>query len=81
MVDCIVMSQACDLEQGHLRDVILCPTYMISEYKPLWQRAMDLRHQNPTDKSWGRFLDEVSEGNKWNLSMINAHTPAAGDTR
>ena len=79
-VDCIFMSQACDLEHGHPRNVILCPTYTLTEYKPLWQRAMETSKQNPTEKNWARFLDDVSQGNKWNLSMINAHDPSEGGT-
>jgi hypothetical protein len=27
--------------------------------------------QNPTPKSWGRFLDRVVAGHVWNLSMLN----------
>jgi hypothetical protein len=77
--DCIVMSQACDLEQGHLRDVILCPTYTISEYRPLWQSAMEARHQTATARSWSRFLDDISNGSIWNLSMINSHRPSDRD--
>jgi hypothetical protein len=76
VADCIVMSQACDLEHGHLRDVILCPTYTISEYRPLWQNAMEVRQQNPTQKSWARFLDDVSNGSMWNLAMINSYSPS-----
>jgi hypothetical protein len=79
-VDCIVMSQACDLEHGHLRNVILCPTYTLSEYKPLWQRAMESSKQNPTEKNWARFLDDVGQGNKWNLSMIDACDGREGDS-
>jgi hypothetical protein len=79
-VDCIVMSQACDLEHGHVRNVILCPTYGLTEYKPLWQLAMEASKQNPTEKTWSRFLDDVSQGHKWNLSMISAHDPSDGQT-
>jgi hypothetical protein len=75
VVDCIVMSQACDLEQGHVRNVILCPVYTVAEYRPLWQIAMEASHQNPSEKSWRRFLDDISEGSKWNLAMIDAHAP------
>ena len=73
--DCIVMSQACDLEHGHVRDVILCPTYTLSEYRPLWHNAMEAKRQNPTEKNWARFLDDISNGTKWNLAMINSYNP------
>jgi hypothetical protein len=37
---------------------------------------MTLSRQSPTEKSWFRFMSDVSEGHKWNLSLINAHTPS-----
>jgi hypothetical protein len=58
-VDCIVMSQACDLEHGKIRDVILCPTYTITGYRPLWNAAVEASRQNPTEKRWSRFLNEI----------------------
>jgi hypothetical protein len=78
-VDCIVMSQACDLEQGHLRNVIACPMYTLAEYRPLWEQAVTASRQNPTEKNWRRWLDEISAGRTWNLAMINAHAPAEAE--
>src|SRR5208337_2110538 len=75
-VDCVVMSQACDLEHGNIRNVIACPVYTLTEYKPLWRGAVEVSRQNPTEKSWQRHLDDISKGSIWNLSMINAHSPA-----
>jgi len=75
-VDCVVMSQACDLEHGHIRNVIACPMYTLSDYKPLWKQAVEASKQNPTEKSWQKHLNDVSAGNIWNLAMINAHSPA-----
>ncbi len=55
-IDCIVMSQACDLEHAKLREVILCPTYPLSEYQPLWQEAEIGRSNNPSQKSWRKHF-------------------------
>jgi hypothetical protein len=75
-VDCIVMSQACDLEHGHIREVILCPAYPLSEYRTLWQEDQRSRNQNPTDKNWRNHLDDIQDGKIWNLAMINERSPA-----
>ncbi len=32
--DIVVMTQACDLEQGKVSDVVLCPCYPLSRYLP-----------------------------------------------
>lgn len=72
-VDCVVMSQACDLEQAHVMKVILCPNYSLDVYKPLWDQSMRDRSQNPTSRSWEKFLEDVSEGKKWHLAMLNKY--------
>jgi hypothetical protein len=37
--DVAVMTQACDLEQGKVSDVVLCPCRRLSRYKPVWEEA------------------------------------------
>jgi hypothetical protein len=37
--DVVVMTQACDLEQSRVRDVVLCPCRPLSRYKPVWEEA------------------------------------------
>jgi len=34
--DVIVMTQACDLEQGKVRSVVACPHLSLSDYKAAW---------------------------------------------
>jgi hypothetical protein len=74
-VDCIVMSQACDLEYGHIREVILCPTYPLSEYRALWQEEQRSQNQNATEKSWRKHLNDIQDGKVWNLAMIKERVP------
>src|SRR6185369_15952562 len=44
----VVMSQACDILHGKLRNVILCPVYDLAEVRAQWSTGMSARNQNPT---------------------------------
>jgi hypothetical protein len=72
-IDTVVMTQACDLEQGKVRYVILCPHYAIEDYRIQWEYALRERMQNPTEKSWQTFVEDVRQGKIWNLSMLNVY--------
>jgi hypothetical protein len=73
-VDCIVMTQACDLVHDHVREIILCPVYSVDAFRKTWEDQLRQKGQNPTPKSWGRKIDEIREGRIWNLSLLN-HRP------
>jgi len=70
--DVIVMTQACDLAHGKVADVVLCPCRPLSAYRAAWTADMESRGQRPTDKSWGRFYDDVRDGYVWNLFLTDA---------
>ena len=72
-LNCIVMSQACDLEQAQVMQVILCPNYPLDEYEDYWSQREKERGQKPTPKSWNKFLKDVSDGKRWNLAMLNKY--------
>ncbi len=72
ITDVIVMTQACDLENDKVSNVILCPHFSISDYKQDWEEEMRTRGQNPTAKAWKRLCDDISDGFCWNLSMLNS---------
>jgi hypothetical protein len=71
VADVIVMTQACDLENEKVSNVILCPHYTLSAYKKLWEVEMGARGQNPNTKAWKGFCDDVKDGFQWNLAMLN----------
>jgi hypothetical protein len=70
-VDVVVMTQACDLENNKVDNVILCPHKSLDEYKKDWEEAMQESGQNPTSKAWGRFCEDIKNGYSWNLGMLN----------
>ena len=41
--DVVVMTQACDPEQGRVSDVVLCPRRPLSKYKPVCEEAERFR--------------------------------------
>ncbi|MGC9528318.1 MAG: hypothetical protein ACP5D7_22515 [Limnospira sp.] len=69
--DVIVMTQACDLENYKVENVILCPHFSLSEYKQGWEEVMSGKNQNPSAKAWRRHCDDIKDGYIWNLSMLN----------
>jgi hypothetical protein len=76
----VVMTQACDLEQRKVRDVVACACYPLTQYRVDWERELRGRSQNPTPKAWASFLDDVANGFCWNLSLLNAYQAASSGT-
>lgn len=69
--DVIVMTQACDLEQNKVPNVILCPHNGLLEYKKDWEKEMNNLGHNPTERAWRSHCDDICNGFIWNLSMLN----------
>ena len=70
--DIVIMTQACDLENNKVENVIMCPHISIDEYRQLWEEDMRKRKQSPTNRAWGRFCEDIRDGQIWNLSILNA---------
>lgn len=70
-VDVVVMTQACDLEQKHVEDVVVCPLYPLSVFKAAWEEEQRAAKQNPTPKAWRTFCDDIKDGFHWNYAMLN----------
>jgi len=69
--DVVVMTQACDLENNKVENVILCPHLSLEKYKEHWEKAMEEHGQKPTPKAWGRTCEDIKNGYVWNLAMLN----------
>lgn len=70
-IDVVVITQACDLENKKVQNVILCPHFSLSQYKGDWEQTMSNLGQNPTKKAWGRYCEDIKNGYIWNLTMLN----------
>ena len=69
--DVVVMTQACDLENDKVSNVVLCPHWSLEDYKLEWEADARAHQQNPTDKAWKKHCDNIKDGYQWNLSMLN----------
>ena len=69
--DVVVMTQACDLENNKVNNVILCPHFSLNDYKIDWESSMKSKGQNPTTGSWSKYCNHIQDGYCWNLAMLN----------
>lgn len=70
--DVVVMTQACDLENNKVANVILCPHISITDYRKAWEEEKKRLKQNATKKAWERLCEDIRDGYIWNLSILNA---------
>ncbi|MEQ9369399.1 MAG: hypothetical protein RIG63_10270 [Coleofasciculus chthonoplastes F3-SA18-01] len=69
--DVVVMTQACDLENNKVENVILCPHLPLERYKEEWENFMKARGQTKLSKAWVRTCEDIKNGYIWNLAMLN----------
>ena len=69
--DVVVMTQACDLEQEKVENIILCPHVNLDEHSATWKSNMKSAGQKPTDKAWKSHCNNICNGYIWNLAMLN----------
>jgi len=69
--DIVIMTQACDLAQGHVKNVTLCPHVPLLEFRKRWETKEREKSQNPTDKSWKSMCDDIEDGLIWNYALLN----------
>lgn len=72
--DVIVMTQACDLAQDKVDEVIVCSAFPLADYKNAWERHEEARGQNPTERSWRKHCNRINRGYIWNLAIIDSAT-------
>jgi hypothetical protein len=70
--DVIVMTQACDLSNNKVNNVILCPHISLDEYKEELGNKAKAQNQELNAKAWKKECNHIKDGYKWNLSMINS---------
>ena len=76
----VVMTQACDLEHGKVRDVVLSPHFALSDYRQIWSNWMVSRNQNASEKAWKRMCEDISDGYVWNLTFLDQHVDGEPST-
>jgi len=73
--DVVVMTQACDLENEKVKDIVLCPHVSITKHQETWETEMRKRTEKSLSKFWQRYCDDICKGVIFNLSILNS-----GDT-
>jgi hypothetical protein len=77
----IIMTQACDLEQQKVRNVILCPAYLLTDFRALWEAAEQAKTGSlPKPKEWDSHVKGIKAGRVWNLAMLMKREPGDGVT-
>ena len=73
LADVVVMTQACDLEQNKVKNVVLCPHRALQDYKGKWAEYMTRVNDGkpPSPKAWKRHCDHLRDGHMWNLAILN----------
>jgi hypothetical protein len=70
--DVIVITQACDLENNKVQNVILCPHLPLEKYREYWEKAGETKDgKKPNEKQWKRACEDIKNGYNWNLAMLN----------
>jgi hypothetical protein len=78
-LDVIVLTQACDLEHGKVRHVVLAPHAALVDSRKAWEGWMRGQGQNPSEKSWRRACEDIAAGYVWNLTFLDQfHHPELG---
>ena len=72
LADTVVMTQACDLDQDKVQNVVLCPHITVTEYFDAWRTEMQSKGNNPTNKAWRSHCEVICDGFIWNLALLNA---------
>lgn len=72
--DVVIMTQACDLEQNKVSNVVLCPCLPLSIYRQQWEDVMGSKGQTPTPKAWASLCSDIKDGYQWNLTLLNSGT-------
>jgi len=75
--DVIVMTQACDLEHGKVRNVVLCPHDPLPKFRKSWENVMAALGHHATEKAWRRTCDDLANGHVWNHCFLNSSGHAA----
>lgn len=71
----IIMTQACDLAQDKVRNVILCPVYSLEEHKANVEKALG----RPLGRrDWESQLKQIRDGKIWNLTLLERRNPPEG---
>lgn len=75
----IVMTQACDLRQEKVRDVVLCPVKTLAEFRATWEYEFRAaKSKSPSESDWKSTCKSLQTGRDHSYAMLEAATLASG---
>lgn len=76
----IIMSQACDLNQDKISNVVLCPYYFLDEFRELWTVKRRQVGRSANSDAWKSFCESVKKGFIWNLVLLDKWVNQDGES-
>lgn len=75
----IVMTQACDLAEKKVRNVVLCPAYTIDEFRKDFEDDWTKKKSAPPKEGdWTGHIKAIRASRIWNFSLLNKRDPGEG---
>lgn len=71
--DVIVMTQACDLENKNVSNVVLCPCSTLTAFRQSWEEERKIVGKSISSDAWRSVCRSIANGFNWNLSMLNSY--------
>lgn len=68
--DLVVMSQACDLENNKINEVLFCAHYAVSEFRRRWHDARVREDKPAASGQWRQFLEGAKNGSVPRFSLL-----------
>jgi len=65
--DVVVMTQACDLDQKKVSEVVVCSMHSLEEMRKLWAQ----NNPGAGENAWKKFFEKINSGSVWNLAVLN----------
>jgi hypothetical protein len=73
--DVIVMTQACDLANRKVTDVVLCPHFPLSVFREeVWKPEQERKGEKSNSDAWAKYFNALKNGYIWNLCVLNSST-------
>ena len=61
-LDLVVLTQSCDIEQGKVAYILLCPHYDIKDFRDLWTEQRNRENKSTSNTSFNHYIQSISKG-------------------
>lgn len=71
LADVVVMTQACDLEQGNVDRVVVCVAEPLEKFHSAWIERRKTLGKKYGNEAWGSYLAALGNGFVWSHAVLN----------